>query len=55
MAADIQQKSAAVSVALGHVEAWSNHDVESVRSSLAPRVKVTVTSILEDVSKTETT
>jgi SnoaL-like domain len=40
----IHQESPAVVVALAHVEAWSNHDFEAARSSLAADVKVTATT-----------
>lgn len=60
MATDTQhesthQQSPAVSVALAHVEAWSNHDYESARAALASDVTVTVTSTLEGMPKTDTT
>jgi hypothetical protein len=40
----IDQESPAVAVARAHVEAWSNHDFGTARSSLADDVKVTVTT-----------
>ena len=39
-----QQESPAIAIARAHVEAWSNHDFDSVRSALAPDVRVTATS-----------
>ena len=54
MATATHQQSPAVSVALAHVEAWSNHDYDSARAALAPDVKVTVTSTIEQMPKTDT-
>jgi hypothetical protein len=39
-----QQESPAVAVARAHVEAWSNHDFDTARRSLAPDVRVTSTT-----------
>ena len=39
-----QQESPAIAIARAHVEAWSNHDFDSVRSALAPDVRVTATT-----------
>jgi hypothetical protein len=39
-----QHESPAVAVARAHVEAWSNHDVDTARRSLAPDVRVTATT-----------
>jgi hypothetical protein len=38
------QQSPAVTVARGHVEAWSNHDFDEARRSLAVDVHVTATT-----------
>ena len=54
MATDTRAASPAVSVALAHVEAWSNHDYATARAALAPDVKVTVTSTLEGLPRTDT-
>jgi SnoaL-like domain len=54
MATDTHQQAPAVSVALAHVEAWSNRDYEAARAALAPEVKVTVTSTVEGLPKTDT-
>jgi len=40
----LRNESPAVAVARAHVEAWSNHDFDKARKSLAPDVHVTVTS-----------
>jgi SnoaL-like domain len=40
----VNQDSRAVAVALAHIEAWSNHDFDAARDSLASDVKVTATS-----------
>lgn len=40
----VDQESPAVSAALRHVEAWSNHDWEPARRSLAQGVRVTATT-----------
>jgi len=37
----------AVTIARAHVEAWSNHDYDEARKSLAADVKVTVTTTIE--------
>lgn len=47
-------ESRAVAIARAHVEAWSNHDYDTARKSLAPGVKVTVTSTQEGLPKTAT-
>jgi hypothetical protein len=39
-----QQESPAVAIARAHVEAWSNHDFDAARSSLAADVTVTSTT-----------
>ena len=39
-----QQESPAIAVARAHVEAWSNHDFDTARSTLAPDVRVTATT-----------
>jgi SnoaL-like domain len=40
----LQQESPAVAIARAHVEAWSNHDFDTARRSLAAGVKVTATT-----------
>jgi hypothetical protein len=40
----IDQESPAVAIARAHVDAWSNHDFDTARSSLAADVKVTATT-----------
>ena len=40
----VSTQSAAVAVALAHVEAWSNHQFDRARSALADDVEVTVTT-----------
>jgi SnoaL-like domain len=48
-------ESPAVAVARAHVEAWSNHDFDAARRSLAPGVQVTSTTtqpIMKDVRLT---
>jgi len=39
-----QHESPAVAIARAHVEAWSNHDFDTARRSLAPDVRVTATT-----------
>ena len=39
-----QHESPAVAIARAHVEAWSNHDFDAARRSLAPDVRVTATT-----------
>jgi hypothetical protein len=39
-----QHEPSAVAIARAHVEAWSNHDFDTARDSLAPDVKVTATT-----------
>jgi hypothetical protein len=39
-----QPESPAVAIARGHVEAWSNHDFDTARATLAPDVHVTATT-----------
>jgi hypothetical protein len=51
----VQQESPAVSVARAHVEAWSNHDFDAARGSLAPDVHVTATSVDAMMPKTDLT
>jgi len=46
--------SPAVAVARAHVEAWSNHDYEGARKSLARDVHVTVTSTQPMLPRTDT-
>ena len=50
-----KQKSRVVEVAVAHVEAWSNHDYEAARKSLASDVHVTVTTTQPTMSATDTT
>ena len=48
-----QHESPAVAIARAHVEAWSNHDFDAARDSLAADVRVTSTTtqpIMKDVS-----
>ena len=40
-----QQEPTAVAVARAHVEAWSNHDYDKARASLAPDVHVLTASV----------
>jgi hypothetical protein len=40
----IDSQSAAVTAALAHIEAWSNHDFERARDGLADDVQVAVTT-----------
>ena len=49
-----RSQSRAVSVALAHVEAWSNHDYEKARNSLTEDVHVTVTTTQPMMAKTDT-
>jgi len=44
----------AVAVARAHIEAWSHHDWEKARRSLAPDVHVTVTTTQTIMSSTDT-
>jgi SnoaL-like domain len=48
-----QHESPAVAIARAHAEAWSNHDFEAARSSLADDVKVTATSTLPIMPATD--
>jgi hypothetical protein len=41
----VQQAPTAVAVAQAHVEAWSNHDYDAARASLAPDVHVVATTV----------
>ena len=49
------QESAAVGISRAHVEAWSNHDFEKARKSLAEGVKVLVTTTQPIMKDTDTT
>lgn len=49
----VKTESPAVAIARAHVEAWSNHDYEAARKTLADDVKVTATSTLEGLPKTD--
>lgn len=51
----VQQDSPAVAVARAHVEAWSNHDFDTARESLAENVWVTATTIDPAPPKTDLT
>ena len=48
-----QHESPAVAIARAHVEAWSNHDFDAARSSLAADVKVTATSTVPIMPATD--
>jgi len=48
-----QHESPAVAIARAHAEAWSNHDFDAARSSLADDVKVTATSTLPIMPATD--
>ena len=48
-----QQESPAVAIARAHAEAWSNHDFDAARSSLADDVKVTATSTVPIMPATD--
>ena len=50
-----QHESPAVAIARAHVEAWSNHDLDTARKSLAADVKVTATSTLPIMPATDLT
>jgi hypothetical protein len=54
MATATHQQSPAVSFALAHVEASSNHDYDAARAALAPDVKVTVTTTTKGLPRTDT-
>jgi hypothetical protein len=49
------QNSAAVKVALAHIDAWSRHDWERTRELLAPNVHALVTSTQRDLGGNEFT
>src|SRR5215831_2706111 len=49
------QESAAVTIARAHLEAWSNHDFDRARKSLAEDVKVHVTTTQPIMKDTDTT
>jgi len=48
-----QHESPAVAIARAHVEAWSNHDFDAARSSLAADVKVTATTTMPIMPATD--
>lgn len=48
-------ESRAVAIALAHCEAWSKHDYDKARNALAPDVRVTATSTLDGLPKTDLT
>jgi SnoaL-like domain len=49
-----KSESSAVSIARAHVNAWSNHDFETARRSLAEDVHVTVTTTQPIMPNTDT-
>ena len=49
------QEPRAVAIARAHIEAWSNHDFEAARKSLAKDVRVTVTTTQPMMAPTDTT
>jgi hypothetical protein len=49
----VRQDSPAVGVARAHVEAWSNHDFDTARESLAADVHVTATSTQSTMPSTD--
>jgi SnoaL-like domain len=51
----VRQHSPAVAVARAHVEAWSNHDFDAARESLAGDVHVTATSTQPTMPSTDVT
>ncbi len=51
----VLNESPAVTVARGHVEAWSNHDYDTARASLATDVHVTAMSVDPNLPVTDTT
>ena len=48
-----QHDPAAVAVAHAHVEAWSNHDYDKARASLAPDVHVLAVSVDPEAPRTD--
>ena len=48
-----QQESPAAAVARAHVEAWSNHDYDKARASLAPDVHVLAVSVDPEAPRTD--
>ena len=48
-----QHESPAVAIARAHAEAWSNHDFDAARSSLADDIKVTATSTVPIMPATD--
>ena len=51
----IDQTSPAAANAIGHAEAWSNHDWDTARANLAPDVHVSATSTQKLMPVTDTT
>jgi hypothetical protein len=51
----VTQQSPAAAIANAHIEAWSNHDFDRARASLADGVKVAVTSTNPMLPETHTT
>ena len=49
----VTRNSKAVDLALAYCEAWSNHDWDSARKTLADDVKVTVTTTMPGAPKTD--
>jgi len=49
----VQQESQAIAVARAHVEAWSNHNYDAARASLADDVTVTATTVDPVMPKTD--
>jgi len=49
----IRQESRAVNLAVAHCEAWSSHDWDAARKSLAKDVKVTATTTMEGAPNTD--
>jgi ketosteroid isomerase-like protein len=48
-----QQEPTAVAVARAHVDAWSNHDYDKARASLAPDVHVLTVSVDPEAPRTD--
>ena len=51
----VQPEPAAVAIARAHVEAWSNHDFDTARKSLASDVHVTATTTMAAPPPTDLT
>jgi hypothetical protein len=50
-----QQDPTAVAVARAHVDAWGSHNYDKARASLAPDVRVVVTSVDPEAPSVDTT